>query len=271
MKHECNVARDLMPLALDGAASGESRRLLDEHLEECAACKEYYDGMKAALPLARAANNEQEQKTFDQAARKLRRKRRFRLLRNTLIGIVIGVVTVIGFLWAWTRLTQVYNTPVYHGNYNVFLSQLADGAVSVNMDFLGSYIDMAVCMEEQEEGGERILYVFNKTTRINRQLNQPMRNYSCMRLSAEDLAGLSEIREGTADDGYAVVWKAGEAIPAASEEMEACFALRDQICDIRFRETEDGKMYTLTYEDSLLLQSLDEQFDNAIRAVPEWQ
>ena len=86
MKHECNVARDLMPLALDGAASEESQTLLDEHLEECADCKAYFEGMKAALPIARETGV-QEEKAFDEATRKLRRKRRFRLWRRLLIGI----------------------------------------------------------------------------------------------------------------------------------------------------------------------------------------
>jgi len=46
MKHDCNVARDLMPLMLDGAASEESQKLLNEHLEECADCQAYYDGIR---------------------------------------------------------------------------------------------------------------------------------------------------------------------------------------------------------------------------------
>ena len=270
MKYECNVARDLMPLVLDDAASGESRKLLDEHLEECAACKEYFNGMKAALPIALAANSEQEQKTFDEAARKLRKKRRFRLWRNILIGILAGMVATLGVLWAWTRLTQDNNTLVYHGNYNVFLSQLADGRVSFNMDYQGNYINMAVCMDQQEEAGEQILYVYNNTTMIRRRTIQPMRNYSFMQLSAENLAKLAEIREGTPDD-YVIVWKAGDSIPAASEEMEAYFALLDQMAAIRFAETGDGKMHALNYEDSLQLRVLSEQMDYAVRDVPEWQ
>ena len=38
MKIPCNVIRDLIPLYADDACSAESRRMVDEHLEECPEC-----------------------------------------------------------------------------------------------------------------------------------------------------------------------------------------------------------------------------------------
>jgi len=271
MKHECNVARDLMPLVLDGAASEESQTLLNEHLEECAACREHFDGMKDALPVAMKASNEKEQKEFDAAAHKLRKKRRFRLWRNISIGILIGALVAVGVLWAWTRLTHDFTTFVYHGQYNVFLSQLDDGRVSVNIDYQESSRYMAINLDWVEEDGEQILYVYNMTTRIPHYLSTPNANYSCTQLSAADINNLAEIRKGVPDE-YAIVWQAGDGIPSASEEMEAYFALNDQITAIySAMTTADGKMYATSYEDSQRLEELSKQARTALDAVPEWR
>ena len=175
MKYECNVARDLMPLMLDGAASGESQKLLNEHLEECADCRAYYGGMKAALPVAREAS-EQEQRQFDAAARKLRKKRRLRLWQRLLIGFLVGVLVMAGALWGWRRLAGDLNVPMYYGNYNVFLSQLQDDSVSFNMDFYGTNRVMGVRIKEKQENGQKILYIYNETSRIPQYMRTLNRN-----------------------------------------------------------------------------------------------
>ncbi|MBE0601161.1 MAG: zf-HC2 domain-containing protein [Firmicutes bacterium] len=269
MKYECNVARDLMPLMLDGAASEESQALLNEHLDECADCKAYYAGMQAALPMARNTGK-QEQKAFDEAARKLRRKRRVRLWRRIAIGVLAGMVLMYGGLRIWSELTQKLNTLVYFGQYNVFLSQLDDGRVSVNMDFMGSSRYMMVRMENDVEDGKHILYVYNETTRIPQYLSQSLRNYSCARLSAGDMETLNEIRSGVPDE-YMIVWQAGNAIPAASEEMETYYAIETEMAMIRFWETENGKMHAVSFEDNQRYQELSDQLMEIWKTVPEWQ
>ena len=271
MKHDCNVARDLMPLALDDAASEESKQLLDEHLEECPPCNEYYKGMQAALPIAVKENNEQEQKAFDAAAHKARSKRRRRIWRNVLIGVLVGALAAFGSFWTWVQLTQSLNTLVYHGNYNVFLSQLDDGRVSVNMDYYGSSRYMGVGLDWVGVEGEEILYVYNMTTRIPHELGTPNPNYSCIRLSAGDIDNLTEIRKGVPDE-YVVVWQAGDSIPAASEEMESYYAISGQISAMySAMSNPDGMRYTISYEDSQRLEELEKQATELFKTVPEWQ
>lgn len=46
MKTDCDVIRDLMPLAAEGIASEKSLALVREHLEECPACRAAYEEMK---------------------------------------------------------------------------------------------------------------------------------------------------------------------------------------------------------------------------------
>ena len=44
----CEVARDLIPLYADGAASEETRSLVGAHLAECKSCADYYRFVKMA-------------------------------------------------------------------------------------------------------------------------------------------------------------------------------------------------------------------------------
>ncbi|MBO5089126.1 MAG: zf-HC2 domain-containing protein, partial [Lachnospiraceae bacterium] len=49
MKNTCNVVRDLMPLYVDDMLSEESKQLVEEHIEQCEACKEEYRTMSAEV------------------------------------------------------------------------------------------------------------------------------------------------------------------------------------------------------------------------------
>ena len=39
MKYDCDVIRDLLPLYADNACSEISRRMVEDHLQECPACR----------------------------------------------------------------------------------------------------------------------------------------------------------------------------------------------------------------------------------------
>lgn len=42
MKITCDIALDLIGLYLDGEASPDSKRAVEEHLRECESCRKYY-------------------------------------------------------------------------------------------------------------------------------------------------------------------------------------------------------------------------------------
>ena len=49
-KISCDLARDLMPLAIDGVCSEASRQAVDAHVAACPACEKAYDEMRAVSP-----------------------------------------------------------------------------------------------------------------------------------------------------------------------------------------------------------------------------
>lgn len=47
----CNVVKDLIPLYIDGCCSEESKRVVEEHIQVCDACKKLFEDMKAPSDL----------------------------------------------------------------------------------------------------------------------------------------------------------------------------------------------------------------------------
>lgn len=50
MKITCEVVRDLLPLVHDGVASGDSRKLVEEHIRGCSACRAAWEQMDSEEP-----------------------------------------------------------------------------------------------------------------------------------------------------------------------------------------------------------------------------
>lgn len=90
MKHDCNVARDLMPLCIDGAASEESQQYVDEHVAECGECADFFAQIRAELP---TNVDTQEQEELNAAAKKVKHRRIRRALIGAALGILVGVLT----------------------------------------------------------------------------------------------------------------------------------------------------------------------------------
>ena len=268
---ECNVVRDLMPLVQDDVASEESKRAVEEHVAGCSACAAYLKDMQSALETA-AAQKETERQVFDKAAHQLRAKRRRRVWRNVLIGVMVGAVLMFGGMRGWMQLTQGYAVTMDYAEYGVSLAQLQNGEVAVNIDFRGSSLRSVIDIDETEpdENGRSILYVSRRRSDIPQYLDTAQPNYCCMRLSPEALGGFSEIRSGTLDV-YEVIWKPGDAIPAASDELETYMALTKELGELPRQETDEPGVYVSTSEAQQRETEIYNQMADLQWTIPEWQ
>ncbi len=50
MKYPCAMIQDLLPLYIDGVCSEESKKIIEDHLTGCAACRQLLEEMKNAAP-----------------------------------------------------------------------------------------------------------------------------------------------------------------------------------------------------------------------------
>ncbi len=247
-KNECNVVRDLMPLVLDRVASDESRALVEEHMGSCEECRKQYEEMKADMPAETRAEYEEEQKNIMEALKVTRANQRRRKRRHLLLifAVVLAAVMAGGFLITW--LDQGY-WPVDNQKYTMSLSRLENGSIVVTMDmqFYSSFIGSTSKVEK--EGGKEIWYEALYVPPLRYIHNGENHGKACW--TVVDGTNLpDEIRQGKPGD-YVTVWKKGDPIPEASEEMEIYFAMDKE----KYPDTE------------ISITDLDEARKN----VPEWQ
>jgi hypothetical protein len=96
----CDVIRDLIPLYVDGVASEASRALVEEHTENCLACKEILTGMlhgNESIPI-------HVDDTEIGALKKMKRKITGKNIRVAIVTIVCVAVFAVAFFGHQTQM-----------------------------------------------------------------------------------------------------------------------------------------------------------------------
>jgi len=105
MKISCEVIKDLLPLYHDGVCSNESRKVVDEHLTECADCKTELQSMNVILPIANIGQNLNEAESIKKLSKRWRKGKIKSFLKGALIAIItIAVIVVIFSVFGTIRI-----------------------------------------------------------------------------------------------------------------------------------------------------------------------
>lgn len=88
-RNDCDIARDLMPLSVDGVCSEGSQRFLDAHVAQCPPCRDTFAHMKAGMP-ALQPEPDQEAAALKKGLRYL--GKRFKALWITIAALVCAFV-----------------------------------------------------------------------------------------------------------------------------------------------------------------------------------
>ena len=100
MSAPCKIIRDLLPLYCDGVCSEESRKLVEEHLQSCEACKKDQQIMSVdAKTVSVHANDKKIAKAAAVAWKKGKRKAFLIGFLIALSAVLILVGTYAGFHW----------------------------------------------------------------------------------------------------------------------------------------------------------------------------
>ena len=254
-KNDCNVVRDLMPLVLDRVASDESRGLVEEHMASCGECRKQYEAMKADMPEETRTEYEEEQRTIVEALRAVKRQKKKRTVRKVTLLAVICILAVFcgGLLFTWLNYGD---WPVDNKLYSLFLSRLKDGRIVITQDLQFHARSHGMTHTYTEEDGKSILYWYCTTAPLQYVNDGKIIGKSGW-TAMDSLDGPDELRQGTPKN-YLTVWKKGDPVPAASEEMERYIELEEKI----FGGDDDG-------DDSFL--SDVETLDKLRKTVPEWK
>lgn len=231
MKRDCEMARDLMPLCVDGVASEGSQEFVAAHAASCKECAEVYRQMREALrseqsPAQARAEN-------DQAAFRIRRHLRARTMRNVLLGLVIGLIIAACGLWGYNRIAVIWSRPMATDRYEMGAYSRPDGSLILVLRAPGSngYSSWV------EEDGGSILYVAAHQPALPGRKVAGDGVWLFLDYPGKPLSRFDEIRQGTPDN-YRTVWTRGEDAPACSGEFEAY--LRNQEEQRRSAIVQDG-------------------------------
>lgn len=280
MTTPCDVARDLMPLVLDGTASDGSREMLEKHLEECEACKKVYQSMQndpSPLP--------ERNGSMDEAMRKIRRKRHGRMACRVLLCLALAVALAFTGLFAWKKLGVEYNAKLSLDDYRIELARTEAGeciATYVLKDPARRYGSSYSVQWQASEGA--IIYLYAETTIVPQHtlekrsytMNAPVRWMENALVFTDEKRVVKEIRQGTPDN-YRVIYRLGDEVASVSAEYEEYNQLLEQLSALVDTMEQDWATTTtqLTLADAVERQKkindLQEKVNQLRETVPEWQ
>lgn len=216
MNLSCNVIQDLLPLYHDGVCSGESRKIVEEHIATCAACKDVLHGLKedAAPDRVDVAG---PLKTIGRAWKKSTRKA---LIKGAAIVSLIFALLV-GAFWG---LTQWHGIPIESENLRVTqVSQVDDGVIYCELGLWDDADGFGYFEYTLTEDGKLYLTPLRSIlTKADRWSDV------CFYRDVNNLWGLRGIELGSKATGFyfgtpedhLVIWEEGMELPPADEETE---------------------------------------------------
>lgn len=139
MKVTCEIAEDLLPLYVDNVCSDQSRRAVEEHLQECEKCRKLIESTHS-VPVPRI---EPDCPAADQTVKKGFKKIRLRWWVSILLVVIFVPLACLGW-------NQYHNRGIHYSNvyeYQVgsaFMAQLQKG----NYEKAYGYIDIEGLKQE---------------------------------------------------------------------------------------------------------------------------
>ena len=268
-KNECNVVKDLMPLVLDRAASDESRELVENHIGSCAECREQYEAMKSDLPEEIRAEYEEEQKTFIDALKTVRQLKLKRRVLRIVLATLICMAAALAGLFAYDALFWKMTVPVDNSLYSLSICETKDGRYVITADASRIGFDTMTESEDVYADGKDIIYLRFMAAPIHSSSGSGYaeEKWDMMILENDGEDTEDEIRQGTPGN-YITIWKKGDPLPAASDEMERYYALEKVYREwfASLPQTENG--VEIPSEDFFAWQ---DRIEEARLAVPEWK
>ena len=232
MKLSCDVIQDLLPLYHDGVCSEESKRIVEEHIETCANCKDVLHGLREET----APDAVEAAQPLVSIRMKWNAQKRKALLKGALIVTVVFAVLIGGY-WG---LTQWHGIPIESKNLRVVeVTQVEEGVIYCTLgiwddeDAFG-YFDYTLT-----EDGK--LYMTPKRSVITRA--DRWSDVGFYR-NVNNLWGLRGIEHGSSMTGFyfgtpedhLVIWEEGMELPEADEDVGNEWFQRERKLEEFFRQ-----------------------------------
>lgn len=145
----CHMIKDLLPLYLDGLVSEESAAEIEQHLNSCSDCHEYYEHMKSGI-LEKEAQKQTENQREINYLKRIKQHTTKKLFLGTVLTLFTCILALTVKLFIIGSPTDTYHTT----NLNV-----DKDTIQVGGTFAGSaQVYSHYKLKETKNGSELILY-----------------------------------------------------------------------------------------------------------------
>lgn len=231
----CEVIRDLLPLYYDKVCSPASRALVEEHLAECAECRELLDQMSGdiALPLPDTDNSLNPRQMEENGLRRIqaswKRSKTFAFVKGVVLAATAFAILYLGYLgvteWNITRVPSevIQITEV---------SQLQNGRIAYHVKMTDGY---AVNQVKGVWDDDRLYLVpvrpliktrkFADISLANTYDTLNLDQIRANRKAAGKSANVRAVYYGPQEEPI-LLWEPGIELPPASDALEAQFQFK---------------------------------------------
>lgn len=125
-KRDCKIVQDLLPNYIEKLTNNETNKYIEKHINECEECKNIFENMKKDLKLNDSKKDDREVKYIKKFNRK------FKLLRNILLIIILLFIIVIGRkTYILMNLSNKANNMISQTNYYTKTKLYSNGQMSI--------------------------------------------------------------------------------------------------------------------------------------------
>lgn len=168
MKENCEIIKDLLPLYADKVCSKQTKIIVEEHLEKCKKCMEYYNIIK------------EENKSIELDEKK-ELKRFYKKIRNNKIAsIILTIVIMLGLL----IVVYFFNKSDFLMKYKddlLSISQEKNEEISININSF-KYNKCQTILKENADGTIDLYIALFQSLRDKLLLNERFKEFGCINL-----------------------------------------------------------------------------------------
>lgn len=105
-KISCNIARDLLPLYIEGILSEETAQVVEMHLQTCKSCKKDFETMRQEFAFPSAPKIQEEN---ERILKELKRQLKIKRILTAVVAVFVTVAVVISGYLVYTNVGAVHN------------------------------------------------------------------------------------------------------------------------------------------------------------------
>lgn len=156
---KCSVARDLLPLYFDGLCSEETKKQLEEHMEQCACCSQLKETLE---PEQEWPDEKQEWDTSTTPLKKIKRKIH---TKNILLGVCVTLLLLVVGLTALLTYGQICKKGLsFELLYDaVRFQHIGSQFASGNIEPLYETLSNGYLLQDEESSVLRLVYGDSET------------------------------------------------------------------------------------------------------------